>query len=785
MHKFDSIVLGGIDIAQSEALNRGHTELTHYHLLYGLIKSPQTFSSRALKDKLKTVEGYLKNLATMTNQTAGDLRPNREFSNWLTYASSNSIQDNRSEISEKDLLKFITQIFPELDINPEVFSHEHNEESEVPTFLVDLNELAEAGKLDPVIGRSKEIRAVMEILGRRGKNNPVLVGPAGVGKTAIVEGLAEAIVKGKVPDVLKNKTVYALDMGALMAGTKFRGEFEERLQGLLKFIKEHSHESILFIDEMHQLVGAGKTDGAMDAANLLKPALARGELNCIGATTPEEYQKYILGDSALDRRFRSVPVDEPSIEDSVEIMFGVRDKLEMHHGVKISDDAIYNSVILSTKYITDKNLPDKAIDLVDEAASALKLSAEAMPANLVALEAEIRTKKISLQIDSDNKGLQEEILSLEKQFKSGKEAWEKEVLSLKKVSDLKNQKERLLFDLENAERNQNYEEASRIKYSLLPEIETALSECTHEWVLTKDNIASVISRSTGIPVEKILKSKQDHILTLNDYLKSKVFGQDEALDEIAETLITSHAGLSDDSRPLGSFLLKGPSGVGKTETAKTIAEFIFDNRDNMIRFDLSEFSEKHSVSKLIGAAPGYVGYESGGVLTEAVRRKPYSVILFDEIEKAHRDFSDILLQILDDGRLTDNKGRTIDFRNCVILLTTNSKNIELDFKPEVIGRLDAVLDYKSLGSNVLDQLITKELGLLNSRLADKKISIKLDNSLIEKLKSEGFSEAYGARPLHSVFNKYVARSLSKKIISGEITQGDYTLICEYDVIKVD
>ncbi len=782
MHKFDSIVLGSIEVGQSQALSMGHTELTHYHLLHGLINNPQSYSSRALKDKKKEVLKHLEGLASVKNSNATDLRPNKEFSNWITYASSHSVQNNRSEITESDLLRFVTQVFPELNIDPQTFSEDHDSEEEVPKFLVNLNELAEKGNLDPVIGRSKEIRAVMEILGRRGKNNPVLVGPAGVGKTAIVEGLAESIVKGNVPDVLKNKIVYALDMGALMAGTKFRGEFEERLQSLLKFIKAHAHESILFIDEMHQLVGAGKTDGAMDAANLLKPALARGELNCVGATTPEEYQKYILGDSALDRRFRSVPVDEPTIEDAVEIMFGVRDKLEMHHGVKISDDAIYNSVILSTKYITDKNLPDKAIDLVDEAASALKLSAEAMPASLVELEGEIRTKKISIQIDSENTRLEENIKELEKKFSEEKKLWEKEVLSLKRVSDLKNQKERLLFDLENAERNQNYEEASKIKYSLLPEIDSQLSESSHDWILSKENIASVISRSTGIPVAKILKSKQDNILELETYLKSKVFGQDEALTEISETLITSHAGLNDESRPLGSFLLKGPSGVGKTETAKTIAEFLFDNRDNIIRFDLSEFSEKHSVSKLIGAAPGYVGYEEGGVLTEAVRRKPYSVILFDEIEKAHTDFSDILLQILDDGRLTDNKGRTINFKNCVIILTTNSKNIELDFKPEVLGRLDSVLDYQSLGNSVLDNLLNKELSLLNKRLEDRKISIDLDENLRSVIKSEGFSEAYGARPLHSVFSKYVTRSLSKLIISEQLEQGD--LLLKYEDGKV-
>ncbi len=774
MHKYDAITLGSIEIAQSEALQRGHGELTHYHLLYGLIKNPQTISAKSLKSYLTSSETFLKNLPVI-KQVPEHLRPNQQFSNWLTYASSYSVQEGNGEINEKSLLRFITQIFPELEIDPNSFSSDAQEESEMPTFLVNLNELAKEGKLDPVIGRSKEIRAVMEILGRRGKNNPVLVGSAGVGKTAIVEGLAEAIVKGDVPDVLNDKTVYALDMGALMAGTKFRGEFEERLQSLLKFIKEHAHESILFIDEMHQLVGAGKTDGAMDAANLLKPALARGELNCIGATTPEEYQKYILGDSALDRRFRQVPVLEPSIEDSIEILYGIKEKLEMHHGIQISDDAIFNSVVLSTKYMTDKNLPDKAIDLVDEAASALKLSAEAMPADLVDLEAEIRSKKVSLQIDQDNNSLKNEIKSLEEQFSSKRELWEREVLSLRQVSELKNQKERLLFDLENAERSQNYEEASRIKYSLLPEVEEKLAANSHDWILTKESVANVISRQTGIPIEKILKSKQDEILKLEEYLKDRVYGQDHPLKEISDTLIASHAGLSDESRPLGSFLLRGPSGVGKTETAKSLANFIFDSEENLIRFDLSEFSEKHSVSKLIGAAPGYVGYEEGGALTEAIRRRPYSVILFDEIEKAHRDFSDILLQILDDGRLTDNKGRTIDFKNCIILLTTNSKDLDFDFKPEVLGRLDAILDYQNLDIRVMSRLMDRELSLVNHRLKDKKIKIELDESLRQVIEDEGYSDKFGARPLKSVFSKYVIRPLSKKVIAGELCEGRFLI----------
>lgn len=772
MNKFDSIVTGALDIAQAHALKKKNSELDALHLAYGLISNPSSFSARALKKYKKEIETKIDALPTVGSISMDNLRPSGKFSEWLTLASGHVAQNGRQEVNEKDLLKFMPQILTHLNIDYNNLSLEtENEDEEVPSFLVNLNEMAEQGKLDPVIGRTKEIRAVMEILGRRGKNNPVLVGPAGVGKTAIVEGLAEAIVKGRVPDVLEGKTVYSLDMGSLMAGTKYRGEFEERLQKLLKYIKNHAADSILFIDEMHQLVGAGKTDGAMDAANLLKPALARGELNCIGATTNEEYQKYILGDSALDRRFRAVPVNEPSKEDAIEILMGLKEKLEIHHGIKISDDAIFNSVFLSDQYITDKNLPDKAIDLVDEAASALKLSAEAMPAKLVELQGEIRSKKIYAQVGNTTEKEKKEIEDLESRFNEGKAQWEQEVLALKRVSELKNQMDRLKFELDQAERKADYEEASKIKYSLMPEVQAKLNESTHDWVLGKKHIAAVISRQKGIPVEKILKSKQDNILKLEEHLKSRVFGQDSALHEITETLITSHAGLSDESRPLGSFLLKGPSGVGKTETAKALSEFLFDSERNLIRFDLSEYSEKHSVSKLIGAPAGYVGYDEGGVLTEAVRNHPYSVLLFDEIEKAHYDFSDILLQILDDGRLTDNKGRTIDFKNTIILLTTNSKNIEEDFKPEVLGRLDAVLEFHSLDDSIMKNLIDKQIRLLNKRLEAKKLQVSLDSQSFEEIAKRGYDPRFGARPLQSVFNKLVTRPLSKQLLTGNLKEG--------------
>ncbi|MBA2403374.1 MAG: AAA family ATPase [Bdellovibrionales bacterium] len=775
MNKFDQIVLGSLDIAQSEAFKRKNTELFPEHLLLGLILNKSSYASKAMKENVKEVEALLEKLPRSTGQVdINNLRTSSRLQEWITLASSDSAQQGSGEVSEKHLLKHLPSMFPFLKVDYQKFA-DPAEDVEIPAFLINLNDLAREGKLDPVIGRTKEIRSVIEILGRRAKNNPVLVGSAGVGKTAIVEGLAEQIVKGNVPDVLKNKTIYSLEMGSLMAGTKYRGDFEERIQNLLKFIKSKSGEVVLFIDELHQLVGAGRTDGAMDAANLLKPALARGDLHCIGATTFDEYQKYILNDPALERRFRSVPVNEPSKEDAVEILMGVRTKMEAHHGIKISDDAVYNAVFLSDQYITDKYLPDKAIDLLDEASSALKLSAEAMPSRLVELEAELRSKKIYAQIEKDNKELKNEIKDLEVRFNEGKQIWEKEVGSLKKVSEIKNRLDRLQFELDTAERNQNYEEASKLKYMLIPETQKELGSLQYDWVLGKKHIADIIARQTGIPVEKILKSKQDSILQLEDFLNKRVFGQKEALHEIAETLLASYAGLSDESRPLGSFLLLGPTGVGKTETAKALTQYLFENEENIVRFDLSEFSEKHSVAKLIGAPAGYVGYEEGGVLTEAIRRKPYSVVLFDEIEKAHPDFSDILLQILDDGRLTDNKGRVINFKNTIIMMTSNSKNLKADFKPEVLGRIDGVLTFHAIDKSVMKQLIDKQLKQINERLKSKKVQLQLDDTAYATLEEQGYDHQYGARPLNGVFQKLVTRPLSKRILEGNLAEGDLVM----------
>ena len=773
MNNYHSIVQGSLDIASSLLIEKQHSELTAAHLLYGLIENPQTFISRKKNKIVKDLNLLLEKIPTTKNPINFDqIRPSSDLGKWLSLSSANATKENRSELIEKDLIKTMGKILPSIKLSAEDLSSEDGD-SEVPDFLINLNEKASSGKLDPVIGRTKEIRRVLEILGRRSKNNPILVGPPGVGKTAIVEGIAEAIVKGSVPDILKDKTVYNLELGMLMAGTKYRGEFEKKIQQLLQFAKNGAGQYIIFIDEIHQLIGAGKTDGAMDGANLLKPALSRGEIHCIGATTDAEFQQFFMNDQALERRFRKVSVLEPSKEDSIEILQGLRDKFESHHGIKIADDAIYSAVMLSSQYIGDKYLPDKAIDLIDEGASALRLSAQAMPAELENLKAEIRNKEI-LQEFKPSDELKSEISALKQKFNNEFSIWEKEVINLHKTTELKSSLDRLKSNLERAEREQKYEEASRIKYSLIPEIEAKLSETQEDWILSRKDIAKVISKHTGIPVSKIMQEKTTEILDLEEKLNQRVFGQKSSIHEICETLLCSYAGLSSPNRPLGSFLLKGPTGVGKTETAKGLAENLFNQEENIIRLDMSEYSQKHAVSNLIGAPAGYVGYESGGVLTEAVRQKPYSVILFDEIEKAHPDFSDILLQILDDGRLTDNKGRTVSFKNTVIILTTNSKNIELDFKPEVIGRLDSVLEFNSLGEEIMEELVKKQISQLTARLVEKKVHLEFTSELIKDLSKRGYDPMYGARPLNALFNKLITRPLSRLLVQEKLENSTLT-----------
>jgi len=779
MHKFDGVVAGSIDIAQTKALDLKNPELDPIHIFYGLLKNPMSISGKSLAaELLSSVEADVDKLARLRQDTYGmqDLKTSQMTLKWLTKASARATEQGRAEITEPDLLLSLGDVLKNYSKKINQLNLESSStQDETPEFLTNLNQLALDGKLDPVIGRETEIRSVLEILGRRRKNNPILVGEAGVGKTAVVEGLAGLIVTGDVPAAMRDKTVFALDMGQLMAGTKYRGEFEERIQKLLAFLKSKAGQAILFIDELHQLVGAGKTEGAMDAANLLKPALARGDLKCIGATTQDEFQRYILKDPALERRFRPVPIHEPSAEDSIQILMGLKDKFEAHHGINISDGAIYNAVFWSQQYITNKQLPDKAIDLIDEASAARKFSVEAMPASLVALESEIRSKLTLAKTDKAEASTHQEIVALQNKFSDQKKAWEDKVSKLKKVGELRIELEKAKFELDKAQKSGHYEEASKIKYSKIPEIEKNISELDISQELTKEDVADVLSRHTGIPVEKILSSKQERILGLENHLKSRVFGQNESLHDISETLLTSHAGLTAPNRPLGSFLLKGPSGVGKTETAKALSEFFIGTSEELIRLDLSEYSEKHSVAKLIGAPAGYVGYDEGGILTEAVRRRPYAVILFDEIEKAHSDFADILLQILDDGRLTDNKGRTISFRNTIVLMTSNSKDIFRDFKPEVLGRIDSILTYEPLNPSVMSQLIDKQLKLINERLRQKNVNLSLSPAARQQLSQRGFDQTYGARPLASLFNKMVTRPLSHKLLSGELTEGNWQL----------
>jgi ATP-dependent Clp protease ATP-binding subunit ClpB len=560
-----------------------------------------------------------------------------------------------------------------------------------------------------------------------------------------------------------------------MAGTKFRGEFEERVNQLTRFIKTKGREAIVFIDEIHLLIGAGKTEGAMDAANLLKPALARGELNCIGATTPQEYKKYIESDSALERRFHQVQVAEPTKDDTIQILLGLKEKLEIHHGIEITEDAIVAAAYLSDQFISDRFLPDKAIDIIDEAAAGLKLSADSLPPELEELDASIRSKKILAKANLNDKALLEEIKELEKQFNERKGKWESKVMDLKRVSQIKQQLDKAHFQLQKAETEGDFETASRIKYGEIPGLENDLSKFNISWKLSRQNVGEVIARSTGVPVERILRTQQENLLNLESYLTDRVLGQQEALTEISDTLIAAHAGLSDQTRPLGSFLLMGPSGVGKTETAKALAHFLFGDEKHLIRIDLSEYSELHSVAKLIGAPPGYIGYEKGGILTEAVRHNPYSVILFDEIEKAHIDFSDIMLQILDDGRLTDTQGRTVNFKNTVVFCTSNLKTHEGFLKPELIGRLDAILYFKSLGSDVIHAILDRELVELNKKLSNKNITLRMDNSFREKIIAAGFDDKYGARPLKNAFNRMVIKPFSKLLLKAPDTAGNYLL----------
>ncbi|NLB77336.1 MAG: ATP-dependent chaperone ClpB [Clostridiaceae bacterium] len=683
----------------------------------------------------------------------------------------------------------------------------------------DLVELARKGKLDPVVGRDAEIRRVIRILSRRTKNNPVLIGEPGVGKTAIVEALAQRILKGDVPDSLKNKTVYSLDMGALIAGAKFRGEFEERLKAVLKEVEASDGQIILFIDELHNFVGAGRADGAMDAGNILKPMLARGELHCIGTTTLDEYRLYIEKDAALERRFQTVLVDQPTVEDTISILRGLKERFEIHHGVRITDGAIIASATLSNRYISDRFLPDKAIDLMDEAAAMIRTEIDSMPAELDEImrrimQLEIEQQALKKENDKASKerlvAIESEIAGLKDKGNGMKAQWELEKEYIKREKDVKKEIEDIRLQIEEAERSYDLESLAKLKYGKLPELENSLAEeKKHQSEIsgrmlkeevTEEEITEIISKWTGIPVTKLMEEEKEKLLNLEEILHKRVIGQDEAVTAVSDAVLRARAGLKDNKRPIGSFIFLGPTGVGKTELAKALSESLFDTEDNLVRIDMSEYMEKHSVARLIGAPPGYVGYEEGGQLTESVRRKPYSVILFDEIEKAHSDVFNILLQILDDGRLTDSQGRVVNFKNTVIIMTSNvgsrillentGDEGELDddtrekvmselrygFKPEFLNRIDDIVMFKPLTQNEVKQIVKLVIKTLSNRLAEKEIEIELTESALDYIVKEGWNPEYGARPVKRFIQKQIETELGRQMVKGIISEGDTAIV---------